>query len=303
MSIFTNTSSPFVRQKQAYESAKLLVQLFYVCQFYFLNQGFYEWMGLRERTVVDPLWPVKWMSYAGLLKPVDFAIIFYTLSLIFSSLYSSVRLFRLLNFVGLLLFASLHSGKINHTWHAWIYVSFIFIFLPDEPKKKSNEKRLYRQKYLSVFLAAQASILVIYTLAGFWKYYDAFYQLANGQVNAFSFKGFAYQVADRLMQTNSTSLLGSYIIDHPWLGWLMFQGAMLLELTSIAVLWFPSLQPLWGLSMICMHLGSVLTVSVRFSSNIILLGLLFVSSPFLTKRFKRLGIHFKKVRCTPKIGV
>ena len=100
---------------------------------------------------------------------------------VFSALCApGVRGCRVLAFAGLFFYVAFRNsfGKIGHSDHAWVYVSFLFIFLPDGKRGAVASSRAGRQGYLTVFVAAQAMVMLTYSLAGFWKFAEALKQLA-----------------------------------------------------------------------------------------------------------------------------
>ena len=94
----------------------------------------------------------------------------------------------------------------------------------------------------------------------------------------------ARQIVDQLLRTNSTSLLGPFFIEHPFLGWPLNLGAVYLELFAFVSVFRFSLHRFWGVTLILFHLGTYLMMKVSFHINILLLGLFFVYSPFALPR-------------------
>lgn len=273
----------FSKQTASFDLAHLLVRLFYACQFVILCNAFENWLKWREgANALTPLWPVFWVNDLGIARSAGLVVILYTVGLTAAAVFPGNRLCRMGAFVGLFLYSAFDNsfGKIGHGLHAWIYVAFVLVFLPDGLRKEIASRRISRQKYLSVFLAAQAMVLMLYSLSGFWKFSAGVVQALAGEAGAFSLHGFAYQVADRLLQTGSESLLGPLLILNPWIGCIFLLLGIYFELFALTVLPRPSLHPVWGLALIGMHLGSALILTVSFLPNILLLGILLVGSPF-----------------------
>jgi len=272
----------FISQLESFRRAKWLIYLFYVMHLFILSQAYTRWISLRGADYWMPLWPVSWINNFGTSLSVDLIIVFYSAAVFLTLLWPSVRLFRFLVFSGLLLYVALINsfGKIDHAYHAWIYVAFILIFLPDRSVENMNSKRLFRHKYLTVFIGAQAIVLMIYSLAGTWKIIGALKQAIYGELSAFSVDGFSYTVAQRLIDGETQSILAPIIMNHSWVGWILFWVGAYFEFFALLILFRPALHRVWGLVLIGMHLGSILILTINFSPSVLILGLLLVSSPF-----------------------
>ena len=136
-----------------------------------------------------------------------------------------------------------------------------------------------RRAYRHVIVLAQGVLLFFYTLTGLWKLDEAVGALVGPGVSAFQVDGFSYLVADNLLQTGRTTLLGDLLVAHPLLGWALFNGTMYLEATSLIVLFRPRLHRAWGIGLILFHLGTNAAMGIFFAANVVLLGLLLLGSP------------------------
>lgn len=144
-------------------------------------------------------------------KGVHIIFTFAILSSLLADIFPFKRVPRIFFFLGLLNFVALSNsfGKINHGWHAWLWVSFILILIPRMRHSVNESSRQFRQRTLLVFWACQAIVLLFYSLAGGWKVAAGILQWSNGEINTFSPEALAMHTADRLIQTESQSLLGS----------------------------------------------------------------------------------------------
>jgi len=268
--------------RAAFERARLLVRLFYGLTAVEVSRALESWPRWRAETEWDPLWAVTWFDPVGMETGVAITIVMLAVGVFGSLLAPGARPFRILAFVGLLLYGSLANsfGKINHGIHPFIYISFLFVLLPSGRASEKNPPRAFRQQYLLVFWAAQSSMLMLYTLSGLWKLYGGVMQFLVGQVGNFHIRGMAYQIADRLMQDHGTSMLGPFLIERPVLGWFLLLGGIYLELCSFWIAFRPRLHRLWGVALMCLHLGNVLVLTIAFPGFILLLALLFLASPF-----------------------
>ncbi|MEM7331235.1 MAG: hypothetical protein AAF490_04015 [Chloroflexota bacterium] len=272
---------PFSRLTAAHQAAALIVRLYYAFIIFLFSDDYMrkveEWV-LLDASDLLLLWPVGWVTWVG----VDTAVYAISLLLIggavLSLLWPEKRPFRLAAFVGLFLIMAIENsfGKINHSMHAWLAVGFCFIFLPTG--KPVN--RVQRVTYLTTFWYAQALMLWFYSMSGIWKVNQGFAQLFAGEISAFHPYAMAQQIANRLLQDNSTSILGPFIVENPLIGWPVYLSALYLEFFSFVAAFRPALHRFWGLSLALFHLGTFLTMSIQFNQNILLLGLILMASPF-----------------------
>lgn len=235
-------------QRVAAWRAEHIVKFYYIALFFLAVIRIGDWSYYLTKNAIDPLWPITWFNL------VDYQLganIIYTLFLVgtFSAaLFPKMHLTRFIAFLALFEFVAFVNsfGKINHGQHIWILTSFLLIFLPN---KKSPEKRFYRD-FLLIFWGCQAIVLLTYTMSGIFKVYQVFHQMSLGQIHAFHPQAMGLQVANRLLQTGSTSVLGSWIIDQIWLGWLLYTGAIFIQFFAFFVAFRPSLHRLWACAII-----------------------------------------------------
>lgn len=276
----------FARHRQSYLQAFSIVRFFYLVGLFFAARtAINAWPVYIERESIAPLWPLFWANSVSLPTVANIVVIVLVAVALLAAVQPWRRAFRISFFVGFFLFvAYINSfGKIGHGFHAWLFVAFIFCFLPNFPQKQktSGEYSIsYRQQFLAVFFAAQAMVLLFYTMSGAWKIYVAIGQIEAGQIHAFHPHALAYLTADRLLQTNTWSLLGPFLIDYPIIGWPLHIGAMYIELFSLVVAFRPVLHRFWGVMLLLFHFGTIVILSVGFTQNMLLIGLLFVMSPF-----------------------
>ncbi len=119
-----------------------------------------------------------------------------------------------------------------------------------------------------------------YTMSGTGKLAAAVWQLVTGQPSAFAPGGLSAIVAQRLLETHSTSFFGPWIIHHPFLTWPALPAAIFVELFALLAAFRPLLaRPLAAL-LILLHVGTYLTMTITFPQSCFLLALLFFPSPF-----------------------
>ncbi|MEO1368313.1 MAG: hypothetical protein AAFX50_14160, partial [Acidobacteriota bacterium] len=147
----------FSRHRRRAEHFGTLVHVFYILQIYQVYQAFQKWSGRLESVPVDALWPASWLSGLASDHLVSLVTLAFAGGVVSACLAPTSRLARTLAFLGMLLYGAYDNsfGKIDHGFHAWLVVSFIFIALP-EGRPRS---RAARHDVLTLFTAAQASFL------------------------------------------------------------------------------------------------------------------------------------------------
>lgn len=271
----------FSAQRRRFYQSYVLVQAFYGLQLYHLITSLGSWRGWLDLDRIEGLWPLYWAGSMAAPLVVNLVISTHALGSLLAIIFPHRRICRLLAFVGLFFSATLHNsfGKIDHGHHVWIYVTFIFIFLPDGDQEALAHSRSARQRYLLVFAGAQASFLMTYSLAGFWKLLAGVDQALARDVGVLSLNGFAYLTADRLLQTSSQSVLGPWVITYPWVSGPLMIGAIYFELFAPVAVFRPSLLRLWGVMIVTLHLGTLLVLTIRFLPNVLLAALLLIAAP------------------------
>jgi hypothetical protein len=278
----TGAAGAIARQRGVFRRAYLLVRIYYVLHLCLLVIGITHWGKWPAAQALSPLWPILWVELTRIPTAVYIIVTFSLAAAMLAALFPEKRVIRAILFISLLEFTALYNsfGKIYHTSHAWLAIGFLFIFLPDGKSKDLESSIAHRQLYLTAFWGALALVLCFYSLAGFWKVIGGIDQLLRGEVHAFAPEALAYQIASRLVKTNSTSIAGPFIIDHPFVGWPLYLSSIYLECFALLAAFRPSLHRFWGLSLILLHIGSYLTMTIGFPRNILILFLFLVCSPF-----------------------
>ena len=276
---FFPRSEVFRAQTRAYISARLLVRCYYAALLYFALALLPDWQGILARSALVPLWPVAWLGRVELRHGILFVLVLYLLGAFFGAVLPEKRWARALAFLGLFEFVAFNNsfGKIGHSLHVWVLTAFLLIFLPEFSKTFSRGNR---QRFLTIFWGCQATLLLIYTMSGLGKILGAFYQIGLGETNAFMPSALASIVAQRLLETNSRSLLGPWLIDHPLAGWPIMLGDLYLQLFAFCAAFRPSLHKPWAIALILFHIASFLFLTINFAPNALLLALFLILSPF-----------------------
>ena len=273
----------FRAQARRFTVAQTLVRAFYAFLLYLAVSQFTELAGLLERNVNAPLWPIAWLRWVDPATGLRVLLAFYLGTNIFGAFTAPWRASRVLTFLGLLQYVALKNsfGKIGHSLHLPLIVAGIFVLLPSGWNRPAPQtRRCSRQETLLVFWLAQAAVLLSYSMSGAAKVAAAAWQLGTGQPNAFAPGGLGAFVAQRLLQTHSTSFFGAWIIHHPFLTWPALPAAISLEFFAFLVAFRPALARPWAALLILFHGGTYYTMTITFPQNCFLLVLFFFVSPF-----------------------
>ncbi len=262
--------------------AQGIVHAFYAFLLYLAVAQMTEIPVYAELSTFHPLWPVQWLRHRDPVAEVQALFFFFLGTSILAAALPGWRTVRVLAFVGLLEYVALKNsyGKIGHSNHLPLLVSLLLVFLPrgwERPAQRTN--RALRQGTLLVFWLCGAAILLTYTMSGLGKLGGAAYQLVRWQPNAFAPGALGMHIAQRLLQTDSHSLLGAWIIEHPWLTWPAMPFAIYLELFSFVIALRPALSRVWAVLLVLFHVGNYFTMTITFPPSCFLVALFFLRSP------------------------
>jgi hypothetical protein len=271
--------SAFAQDERVVRVGRTLVSYYYYIMPY-MALVFLTSNALSEENF-EPFWPIAWTAWLGL----DFAATTLTIKLFFclvsvaAIFWHDRRFMRVLVFLALWQIHALESsfGAVNHQWYGWLYTSFIFTFLPDLWRKESFESR---RLFLFLIWSAQASIALLYSLAGAHKLLAAAGQFVLGEIHGFSSAAFSYLVADWVLKLQHPAPLAPYIIDYPYIFWLPFALVPFFQLFSLWIMVRPRLQKLWASGLLLLYFGIGLTMGISFHPLALLVALLFFCSPF-----------------------
>lgn len=275
------SASPFSDLEKAYHLAHQAVRYFYLASALFL------WLVIPElhQLVINnpPLelaWPLFWAEGLPILTVVDGLGVSSATFAALAFWKPSNLLWRVGFAVTLLACAAVpvSLGSVNHNYHEWIWLAFIFVFLPS--KLEGNTSRVTKLSYCLTFAAAQGIILMFYTMAGLWKAMLGLISLIRGVPGNFSPDALAWTLADRMAQTNTEPLLGPFFVENPVIAWPMFMGIIYAQVVSIAIAFRPSLHRVWGWILIAFHTGTFVLMEIAFPTHIVILLLLLIASPF-----------------------
>lgn len=276
-------SAPLLLSRERFTAAQTLIGAFYAVLFFFAAGELFSWQEYLNAGDLALRWPVFWLRFVG-TGPGIAAILWLHVAGGFLGLtFSRYRWARVVVFVSLLEHMALKFsfGAVNHGDHLGVLVSFVLIFLPAGWQVRGSADRRVRAATLLVFAGAQALILLTYSMSGMWKAGGIVEQLIRGEfVTYLHPQGLARQVAAKMIEDDARSVLGPWLVAHPWVGWLPGIAAIYLELFALWIVARPSLHRAWGLGLAFFHLATHLTLGVGFPQNILWLALFLVLSPF-----------------------
>jgi len=274
----------FSRQTRAFHSARMLVAVWQATLVFWMCSAIATWPTLMTKRDLILLWPVSWVRFVG--EPLGWKLVFglFLIGTLIGLAFPHVRAARILSFLAVFQNAALanSTGKIYHDKHILVLVSFVLIFLPDLPRAmKSQPSRAFRHRYLTVFWTSQALIGLLYTMSGFGKAYYGFYlPLAKDQIGAFQLNALNLHIADNMIRRGVDTVLGAWMIDHPYLAWVSMLVMVYIQLLAIFAMCRPALHRWWGFGLLFFHLGTGLFMAILTTSHALALAIFIIGSPF-----------------------
>ena len=161
--------------------------------------------------------------------------------------------------------------------HLMLLSSFLLIFIPNVDHSKEEDKLNLNK----VFFGIQTLILLAYFVSGFFKIWGIIDQELGGLTSALASESMGLNLGKTMLASNSTYFLSDYVLNNPSpiFAFLLIAG-YLIELFSIYVIFKPHYHRTWGILLILLHVGILLMVGPDFTSQIIIVGIFFVYSPF-----------------------
>ena len=287
------------RQRHSFDTAYWHVRLYYAFTLYFAYiQMVTVWRIAEHVTAIDPLWPVWWVR--DVRSAGAFILLLFMGAALLGVLLPQYRAVRALVFLAMLesIAYRFSFGAINHSLHFWLWVGFCFCFLPSGNRTRLRATLSTRHRYLLVFWATLALIALFYSLSGFWKVASAIHDIIQGRQHAFSPTALASVSARLMLESGQESLLGPFLVTHPWLGLPANVWMIYVQLAAFIVAFRPALHKLWGVMLIVFHVGTYLLLNINFPLHMLVLTLLFVWSPFAPAFDWR-----KTASCLPIFGI
>jgi len=274
------------RHTTAARAAAVQIRIFYAFLMFVVVNDVPLWWFYFSKPNLVPIWPTAWVPLVGVPTGVAIIEAVVLISTLIAIVVPQFRVVRIAVFIGILEYVALRSsyGKIGHSGHLGVLIAFCLIFLPAGWQDVASGRRVHRQSLL-VFWTAQALVLLTYTMAGIGKIGGAIWQMTRGETHAFMPDALAIHIADRLLQTNSESVIGDFLIRHPILAWPGMLGAIFLQAFALYAAFRPRLMPIWATGLIVFHVLSYFTMTILFPQNCFLLALFFLNPVWLQQRW------------------
>jgi hypothetical protein len=279
-------SPDLLLSRERFTTAQTLIAAYYAILFFFAAGELFSWQEYLNAGDLALRWPVFWLRFVDTKSGIAAILGLHLLGGVLAVTLSRYRWARVLIFISLLEHMALKFsfGAVNHGDHLGVLVGFVWIFLPDGWHLRGLRgpvDRKVRAATLVVFSGAQALILLTYSMAGMWKAGGILQQWIQGEFFTYLHpEGLARQIAAKLIEDDAPSVLGPWLIAHPWTGWLPGIASIYLELFSLWVVARPSLHRAWGLGLALFHLGTHLAMGIGFPQNTLWLALFLMLSPF-----------------------
>lgn len=238
----------------------------------------------------DPLWPVatlmrvagsEWLDSAALITVAGSAVA------LLATIFPHVMVCRLAVFIYLFVVIALSNsyGSVNHGNYFYLFVGFPLVFLPSGMHVRLG--RMPRRNVMScimVFWSVQSTILLSYTLAGYWK-------VSVSGMELFASDGMLRILLARLMNdTVQVPPLLPLIASQKYLAQWMLLVTVYTQVFAILAVFRPHLHRPFGVVLILSHIGSDLLMNVESFANIVFLGLFLVFSPLAPARLSPTGL-------------
>jgi hypothetical protein len=189
--------------------------------------------------------------------------------------------------VGVSQYAIYLSPILGAVLNTWMLCSVALVFFSMEP----GASRLVRQKDLLAFGAAQAIVALTYTMTGVSKILVA---LHPRSVSLLAPSGLTRMIAWLHFHGHAGSM-GLWLIAHPNAGWLGAVATVLVETLALPLALYPRFNRIQGWALIAFHCGVYLGTGISFEEDILLLLLLFVSSPWSLVHLERSGGFISRI--------
>lgn len=268
---------------------RFLIDIFYfytlflsISTFSSYNQ-FPEWDTIvNSQHLFEPIWSLKWMtSIKNWELFVRLILCFFLISSFLSVLiWRRSKLSRIAIFFSLFLYLSLISsfGKIDHYLHLSLLCSFILIFVPSSSNTNS---KLKNEIFPKIFFGIQTFILLTYFTSGFFKILGILEQELLGLKSALSSDSLGQNLSKTSFATNLDSFFQSFILNSTSCVFsIVMVFGFMIEFFSIYVIFRPKLHRTWGVLLILLHTGILLSVGPDFTYQIFIIGIFIFFSPF-----------------------
>lgn len=277
---YDNPWRAITSQIRNHDRAVLLVRVFYACGVFLTIHSMPDWPALLEVEGLLSPWPSTWIPRDSVQAAVPWLLGGHLAASLVVAAVPWWRPARIAYFLGLMQYVSLISGfgGVSHNNHVWLWLSGIFILLPNR-RWAGRTSVADRRYFLGVFWLGQLMVLLFYALTGFWKIVFGLHGVITERASSFGIDGFSLMVAEQQLRANQDPLLGQFFVDSHVIGWAMFSGTVYIEAAALAVAFRPRLHRAWGILLIAVHIGIELAMGFTFLPNVLALGIVAVCSP------------------------
>lgn len=262
---------------------ELVLRFFYAALLWLAATTIYESRDSFRTVLVDverAHWPAFWVPWAGAeLGYVLVSALLLTGAFLGAAL-PHRRWARALACLGLWEYVAVMSsiGEIFPTCHQWVVVAFIFALAPDRfagPAASEGERDSARL----LFWAAQAFLLLTYSMAGLSKFLTAAWQTAHGEPSIFTALGCLRLTSDYIAEGGRLGPLGLSLRDAGLMPAAMFAVAAA-ELVVVLLAFRARLHVAAGAAVVAFHAATYLIMGIYFKPSVLLAGVLLFCSPF-----------------------
>ena len=234
------------------------------------------------RTPTQPLWPVEFMNslfgmdWLALAVNAPVTPVVCSLLGLLAVVFPGWLVWRLGVFLYLFLYTALTNslGATNHSEYFYVYMSFALLFLPSAIGRSSQMSRRAAMNCVMVLWFAQLMPLLAYFLSGFWKIWHSGWELLTTD-------SFVRILLDRMMSdTLPVPVLLPFLAKNELLAQFLFLSMIYIQVAAIFALFRPHLHRPLGIVLILFHLGTDWLLNIEFYQFTVVVGLLFVFSPF-----------------------
>jgi hypothetical protein len=289
-------------RRRALASCTTLVRVFYVGLLFCQIECCPSWVDWLQTPALEPLWPIAWFEWTGIRTGVIIVLALSFGGAILAAAAPTIRLFRVLAAAGLLVFSAFFNsfGMINHGWHGWLWVAIVLVLLPDGDISHIAASTCRQQRYFRVVWAAQAAMMLFYSLSGAFKLAGIVYQTFRGEITGLNPEALPRQAINKMLETDFQGpggYVSIFLAEHIWIAWPIFLFTLYLEAFTVVVAFRPGAQRVWGILLVLCHIGIYFAMTIMFSWHALLAGLLVACSPWA----RGSGIR-SVVRSLPVVG-
>lgn len=276
-----------MRDNGAYFKSVLGIHLFYLLLFLLLADNYFGW---------NPTSPVQYVEILSWISPNFFPVVTRAvdvvgiLLILICSVYPWSRVLRCVAFLTLLFCIGIASsyGKILHGYYGFLFASLVLVFLPTlkKPYREALTSEAQVVQTVHIFLYAQFSSIICYSMAGIWKIRHIPSTWARSGWSGL-FQGLGNTIAyEHVFYSYPVSSVTQFFLDHDILTGFMFFGLIGLQTLAPALVLYEKTHIVFGVFIVIFHLLSEIIVKIPFRPQLYLMALFFILLP-LSSRIRK----------------